>query len=190
MDKQERDVSLWRNLMADIIHALKNRARILHKQAANGEKPALDRVRQLTELRGLDDKAIVAKVKRRHFLTHVARECGFDGWSHLSAVIARNDLSGGMGTLMYPRRCHVHWNIWFAHYDEAIRVRKEHGGFLLGYKNQYLIVDEDYIKELGLDLDDPDLALIRRDMVLPKDRGALLRLFATLVEITHAEKPL
>ncbi len=176
--------------MTDIVQALKTRARILQKQIIGGEVGALAKARKLGELRTFDDQAIASSIKRRHCLALVARECGFDGWSHFVAVIVHNDRAKGMGTLLHPGRCQVHWNIWFADYDHASRVRQEHGGFLLGYKNQFLVVDEDYIKSLGFQPDDNDVVSAGRDWINPEDNKARLRLFARLIQRIHADNPL
>ena len=176
--------------MAEIVHALKIRARILHNQIASGRPDAVKKSHTIKELAKLDEETIAATIKRRHCLAIVAKECGFNGWPHLTAVILHNDLAMGLGTLLHPKRCGVHWNIWFADYTETKRVREEHGGYLLGYKNQFLIVDEDYINTLGFDANDPDLLRAGRDWIKPESSAARLNLFTRLIQIIHNKNPI
>jgi hypothetical protein len=85
------------------------------------------------------------------------------------------------GTLLSPRGAEAHWNIWCARYEEARRVRQEHGGFLLAYKRHFFIVDEHYVRTLGLDPEDPDWERMGRDWARPRDVSARGRLYARLI---------
>ena len=166
--------------MADIVHTLKSYARKLNRGACTGNADVLRRLRKLDVFQALDDTAIATKVKRRHCLAVVARELGFRGWPHATQVLG-GAITEDVGTLLYPRRCGAHLNIWCASYDQAKRIRGEHGGFLLGYKRQYLIVDEDYIATLGIDPRDPDLDVIDRDWMIPDKPEVRARLYAKVV---------
>jgi len=164
----------------DPISLLKSRARTLHKQARLGDEQALTRLRKTPEFRKSDDEAVLTTLKRRHCLAAVAREHGFDGWSHATGLINGGE-KGGFGTTLYPKGCGGHSNIWSATYDEARQIRAEHGGFLLAYKNQFLVVDEHFIRTMGLDPDDADFDLIGRDWARPADREARTRLYGKLL---------
>jgi hypothetical protein len=120
-------------------------------------------------------------IRRRHCLAVVARELGFRGWPHAVQVLSGTGTTDA-GTLLYPRRCGAHINIWCASYDQAKRIRARHGGFLLGYKHQYLVVDDDYMTTLGVDPDDPDLDMIGRDWVGPSDAVARARLYGRVID--------
>ena len=161
------------------ITSLKHYARILHRRAQRSEPPALAKVRVLREFRELDAAQISCTIQRRQCLTVSALRLGFQSWDHARAVL--NDDAEDYGTLLYPQSCAGHWNIWSAHYDEARAIRSEHGGYLLAYRRQFLIVDRDYIDSLGLDPDDPDWSAIARDWVRPPDRAARARLYEKLV---------
>jgi len=166
--------------MADVIHFLKTRARQLHRRAAAKEPDAQARVRQLDELRDLDEEALARDVRRRHCLAVVAREVGFRGWPDAAAILG-GATRGDFGTLLYPRGADAHWNIWSASYDEARSIRAAHGGYLLAYRVHFFIVDRYFIETLGLDPEDADWALIGRDWVRPRLPDARQRLYAKLI---------
>lgn len=166
--------------MIDPVEILRSRARVLHRAAQAGEARVLSRHRRLSELKELDDVTLAGAVLRRHSLALVARELGFSGWAHAAHVLSGQG-DDGFGTLLCPDRCFAHWNIWSASYEEARRVRAEHGGFLLGYRDQYLIVDRHYIATLGLDPDDPGWAAIGRDWIHPADPAVRTRFYGELL---------
>jgi hypothetical protein len=168
--------------MSQLIDDLKDQARALHKQVQAAQPAALGRVRALRELRDASDSALAAETLRRQCLAVIARELGFDGWPHLVAVIEgkRDD---DFGTLLYKPG---HWNIWSASYDEARTIRAEHGGYLLPYKHQFVIVDRYFIETLGLDPDDADWEAIGRDWVKPGSMQARERLYAKLIRLQLA----
>lgn len=108
-----------------------------------------------------------ADQRLRDCLNAVAREIGFLHWQH-----ARNVLSGqatrhdDMGTFWHTRRCDGLLNHWFAHYErarEALAV-SEHR-VLVPYRKQFIVVDGNYLKELGLSIDDEAWASAKRDLV-------------------------
>jgi hypothetical protein len=52
---------------------------------------------------------------------------------------------------------------------------------LLGYKRQYVVVDQYFIESLGLDPADPDWDALGFDWVRPKNVAARSRLYSKLV---------
>ncbi|MCA8962743.1 MAG: hypothetical protein KDC38_19605, partial [Planctomycetes bacterium] len=116
-------------------------------------------------------------------LSVIARELGFSSWTHAHHLLDGENPSD-FGTLLCPPGSSAHWNIWCASYDEARRIREEHGGFLLGYRHQFLITDRHFIEHLGLDPDDEDWQRIGRDWVRPADPHARRRLYGRLIEAT------
>lgn len=156
-----------------LIDRLKDDARRLHKQAGAGDPRALAR---LAPVRKQDEP-----VQRRHCLAARARELGFTGWPHARAVLS-GERFDDFGTLLYPPGASAHWNIWSADYGEARGIREEHGGYLLAYRHQFLIVDHYFIETIGLDPEDPDWARIGRDWVKPGDVDARARLYEKLIE--------
>lgn len=164
----------------DIIHDLKQAARTLQRQAIRGDAAAITRLGALPELREADGSTAIARLRRRHCLAVVAGELGFQGWSHATAVLVHGS-TGDFGTLLCPPHCAVHWNIWSADLAEARAIRAGHGGYLLAYRRQFLIVDRHYIESLGLDADDPDWAAIGRDWTVAGPSPARQRLYARLI---------
>jgi hypothetical protein len=165
---------------SDVIGDLKAHARVLHRRALTLDPTALRRLRLLPELKRLPDDALLAQLKRRHSLICVARQLGFTGWEHARDVLGSREQED-FGTLLYPSTCSGHYNIWSAHYPEAHEIREAHGGYLLAYKRQFLIVEEGYIDSMGLDPHDPDWARIGRDWIKPADVAARERLYRQLV---------
>lgn len=159
---------------------LKSHARVLHRRAEAADGVAMRRLRRNPALKACSDAELPSAVKRSHCLWVVARELGFRDWDHALAVLTSRELHD-FGTLLYPESCTGHWNIWSAHYTEASSIRAAHGGYLLAYKRQFLIVEAGFIDSLGLDPDDPDWARMQRDWPRPADTQARERLYAQLV---------
>lgn len=169
--------------MNDPIHELKVRAELLHHGVSALEASALERLRALPEHKKADADQLseAAKaIRRKHCLAVVAREAGFQSWSHANDVVAGRNAED-FGTLLNPPGASAHWNIWSASYDEAREIRREHGGYLLAYKRHFFIVDRYYIETLGLDPEDEDWERIGRDWVRPLDLAARARLYAKLL---------
>ena len=168
--------------MIDPIHLLRSRARVLHRAAQAGEARILARHRRLRELRKLDDGTLAKTLRRRHSLALVASELGFSGWAHAVQILSgEREVGSGYGTLLCPDRCFAHWNIWSASYEEARSIRAEHGGFLLAYRDHFLIVDRHFIATLGLDPDDPGWAAIGRDWIRPADPSVRSRFYGEIL---------
>ena len=118
--------------------------------------------------------------QRRHHLAELARRLGFEGWPHLVAVLSGSE-SKNFGTLLYAPRCATHLNIWSASYEEAQMIRAEHGGFLLPYKHQFMIVDDHFIETLGLDPSASEWLEMGRDWIEPRSTAARSRLCGAAV---------
>ena len=167
--------------MVNLIDDLKQRARRLHRRATAGDPDAIARLRALPELSELDDAQVASSARRRHALSALARALGFDGWPHAKAVLS-GDAVRDRGVLMFREHGGAYWNIWSADYDEAARIRREHGGYLLPYKHQFMVVEAPFVASLGLDPDDPDWDAIGRDWLAPADRAAWSRLTHAAIE--------
>jgi len=165
--------------MTDSVDTLKLHARILHRDTLNAQPSALSRMRRLPELRKLGDADLPFQVKRRHCLSVIARELGFQGWGH--AVHSLRDATT-FGRLLYPPRCGGHTNIWCATYEDAQMIHAQRGGYLLAYQTQFFVVDDDYIRTLGLDPEDPDWGHIGRNWAEPVDANARNRLCQKVIE--------
>jgi hypothetical protein len=166
--------------MDSVIDELKQRAHYLQRGVRSGDRIALQRMRTLREMKPLPTAAICETVRRRHCLSVLARELGLQGWSHLTQLCTQRD-AHDFGALLYPSSCGGHWNIWCADYDEARRIRAEHGGYLLCYGAQLLIVDGHFIADLGLEPEHDDWQRIGRDWARPVDLAARWRLLEAVL---------
>lgn len=120
-----------------------------------------------------------ADVQLRHVLAAIARHLGFRGWSHLTAVLAGEELD--QGTLLHPF-CAFGMNTWSADYDEAHTLREQAGGFLLPYKRQFVIVQADFIDAIGLSATDPDWKAVGYDLAGRTPSDARSRLLSQAIE--------
>ncbi|PCJ71174.1 MAG: hypothetical protein COA62_00685 [Rhodobiaceae bacterium] len=166
--------------VTDVLAQLKARARKLHKQAEKGSPLEVARLRAFPGFVSPTDDELIAQLKRRHCLSVIAMEVGFRGWAQLAHVLEGGDQSADFGTLLCPGRMMPHQNIWFAHYSEAVEVRHQHGGYLLGYKKQYFVADGDFLLDLGLDPEADDWESMGRNWIQPGDLNARARLYARL----------
>jgi hypothetical protein len=89
--------------MDSVIDHIKAEARRLQRAANKREPVATLRVRKLPELRALPEVDLEHTLQRRHCLTVVTRELGFQGWPHALSVLQRAD-SEDFGTLLSSRR--------------------------------------------------------------------------------------
>lgn len=126
------------------IEELKIRARILQKSAFLNEEKSLRRLKKA--------RISTTDIRLKHCLETIASELGFDSWRS-----AKDYISGtgedytSRGTFWYAEKCMVYLNHWFATYEEARSYVEEHeNAFLLPYKAQYLVVDENYLKSTGM----------------------------------------
>ena len=171
----------------DVIEDLKARARILQRKAARRDLESLARLRELSELRGLDDERLSRTVRRRHCLSTIARELGFQGWAQAAGIL-RGEVAEDYGTLLCPTGNAVHWNLWSASYEEARALREQTNGYLLAYRRHFFIVDRHYVETLGLDPDDADWECLGRDWARPVQAAARERLYAKLVRARFSEE--
>lgn len=169
---------------APILDFLKNEARLLHKQAKAGLRTAVQRLNKHSPAVALGED-----IQRKHCLATVARETGFSNWKAVVDCFGE-DVGDDFAKFLHPARCHIFWNIWLASYEEAKSVRAEHGGFLLTYGNQFIVVDDDYISALGVGPGDALWAAIGRDWAKPIDFAARAQLSLLIAkEHLKAVKP-
>jgi hypothetical protein len=117
-------------------------------------------------------------LKLRDCLNHAARDVGFSNWEHGRRVLGGEAALGDdLGTFWYAPACAALLNAWFARYDEArIALAAAHGGCLLPYRRQFVVVQGEFLLELGLDPADPAWADARRDLVQAYGSAAWLAL--------------
>jgi hypothetical protein len=101
-------------------------------------------------LSSLDD------LKLKHCLTIVSQQLGFDNWHHAQNTLSGNIEAGtalSMGTFLYPKGCGVFINQWFADYQQAKNtlINTEKDKWLLPYKNQFIVVEKEFISLFNID---------------------------------------
>lgn len=176
--------------MIDPTEELKTRAEILHKRIAAGDPAARARLRALAELRKVDDEALAAAAadtQRKHCLAVVAREAGFASWEHALRVLRGDADERDFGSLLYDDQTSATLNAWYADYDEArshLLERRSRGEavYLLAYRRQFFLTDQDFVERLGFDPRDPDWEAMRFDWARPADVAARARLYAKRLE--------
>lgn len=92
----------------------------------------------------------------------IARQYGFRHWDHAREVL-KGSSCRDYGTFWYKNQCSTLLNLWCASYKEAYIQQQAQGGFILPYKNQYLVVEHHYLELLGLDSQDENWAAINFD---------------------------
>ncbi len=126
---------------------LKIRSRILTKAANSGRTNAINLLNTHSKSEG--------PFQHKDGLKTVARLAGFKDWQHASLVLSGGAKVGeDMGSLWYSPKCGVLLNIWCRDYKEAKEQYEEGTGkYLFPYKSQFLIVEDDFLRTIGLDPD-------------------------------------
>ncbi|MCO5142561.1 MAG: hypothetical protein M9962_05670 [Oligoflexia bacterium] len=106
----------------------------------------------------------------------LAKSAGFSSWREMKSTLDTHEI-------LRPPHASALWNVWYGSYEEAKTHVLEHGGYLLPYQKQFFVCDENYVLNLGIETDDPDLKKVGRDWVTPKDATAWNRL---LVKISRS----
>lgn len=111
----------------------------------------------------------------KHCLLVIARDLGFQSWQEAQQVLSGQEDSfdnTNFGNIFYPSQCFAFINEWFSTYEEAqeVLMAATTKKWLLPYKSQYFLVEQDYIDALGLSVDACHMAQkINRDFVLGYD---------------------
>jgi hypothetical protein len=117
-------------------------------------------------------------IRLRHCLNQVAREVGFAHWEQartvLGGVATRDD---DMGTFWHAPRTGILLNLWLARYEQAqAALAADPRAFLLPYRRQFMVVQADFIAELGVDARHPAWAETSHDLVAAYGGAAWLLL--------------
>lgn len=165
----------------------KIRASKLMKDFASADKRkaygAAHRLASLwTDVKPNDLLADKSRVQRKHALAVIAREMGFRDWQHLVAE-AHIEMPAFDTTRLFPPSTSFYLNSWFVTYDEARAALTRKDRFLFPYRHQFVVCEAGLLKSLGIDIDDPDWALIGRDWAKPLDTSAHYRLNQKLARI-------
>jgi hypothetical protein len=125
------------------------------------------------------------KLRLKDVFNMIARESGFENWSAL--------LKGGNEKLKlifefaienYPSS---HLNHWYPTYEQAKEHQIHYGGYLLGYRNQFVICCAEKIEILGWNPRDPLWEWIGFDAVKPLNEEAFFALCKARSNTSHSE---
>ena len=115
---------------------------------------------------------IIIKLKEAYGI--IAKSAGFGSWREMKESIDQY-------ALFRPAKVSLpYWNSWYASYEEAKKYHRKNTEYLLPYEQQFFLCGLDYIEALGIDLDDPDLALVGTDWFAPKNVEAFERIKANI----------
>jgi hypothetical protein len=118
------------------------------------------------------------ELRLRDCLHQAARDAGFAHWDHGRRVLGGQAVPGDdMGTFWHAPRCNSLLNAWFAnHGDARVALAAGPGTVLLPYRKQFMVVHDDFIRELGLDPLDAAWSDAQRDLVRAYGTGPWLTL--------------
>lgn len=167
--------------MHSAIDELKTRADLALAAAKKGDQRTLARFSRLPTLSSIPAGDLANQLQRKHALWLVARDIGFPTWKQARCVLSGEPGNGDFGTLLYPGTGVGFLNHWYADYEEARSYLETHGGYLLAYRRQYLVVGATYVDHLGLKPDDVDWARMGHDWARPKEAAARTRLYNRLI---------
>ncbi len=84
----------------------------------------------------------------KHVHDVMARELGFPNWRGLIDQWQKDQITD-WGSLFYPKYCDsIYLNIWCRNLDEALEVKSDSKKWLLPFKNQFMLVDLDFMNAL------------------------------------------
>lgn len=151
------------NLAIDEIKLLSKKLLKASKQTKQILRPALEAERDKLLQRYPSNTA-----QLKHCQTQLARSLGLSNWQHAVTVLSgKQALSdqADWGCLWYRKACMAFSNQWFSGYEQAADIHQQQdNSFLIGYKNQYVLVLKGYLNTLGLS--DNDIKHIQnRDLV-------------------------
>jgi hypothetical protein len=143
---------------------LKIQAKILLKSARNNQASAIKRLTKYSSTKKDINPLNLAYqdiAKLKHCQHVLAREVGFYDWAHAHAILsaknskmsdaANHQLPTNMGNFWHSHACDSLINLWFSDYKEASEVQREkQDSYLVPFKNQFIVVTQDYIKAIGL----------------------------------------
>jgi hypothetical protein len=125
----------------------------------------------------------------RDCLIAVTREAGFSGWEQGLRVLGGQAVSGDdLGSFWHAPRCNGLLSHWFARHDQARECLAlgEHR-VLLPYRRQFVVVDDHYLRELGLNIGDGAWGDAGRDLVQAYGSAAWLQLCSQRLRALRAE---
>lgn len=110
-------------------------------------------------------------MRLRDCLGLVSREVGFAHWEQARRVLSGLAVPGDdMGSFWHAPRCHTLLNAWFGSHTEAragllAMAESQPSAVLLPYRRQFVVVGAPYLRELGMDPQDPGWADAGHDLM-------------------------
>jgi len=103
----------------------------------------------------------------RDSLNLVARDVGFQTWEQALQVLSGKAEPGDdMGSFWHAPRCTGLLNHWFASHEQAREaLATSDQRVLVPYRRQFVVVDGNYVRELGMTIDDDAWRRAGRDLV-------------------------
>lgn len=157
---------------------------------ANSEIQESQRLK--TQLKKLPINSI-DEIKLKHCLTLVSQELGFTNWHHAHDVLSGSQVAISeldMGSVFYPKRADMFINEWFASYEQAKQTLTDANQkkWLLPYKNQFIVVKEDYINTFNLNHETAQLwQEVEYNMVESYNSANWDRLTAQIIKSRHTQ---
>lgn len=113
------------------------------------------------------DTETASTARLRDCLNRVSRDVGFSHWDHARRVLGGLAGTGDdMGSFWHAPGCLSLLNQWCASHEQARQLqRADPGSFVLPYRRQFMLVHDDFIRELALDPAEPAWSVVRRDLV-------------------------
>lgn len=91
----------------------------------------------------------------------ISKAAGYASWKEMKDSYDESDIFN-------PPHWSAQWKTWYSSIEEA-RNNLKPENYLIPYRKQFFICEIDYLKSLGVDLDDPDLNKVGNDWSMPKD---------------------
>lgn len=122
---------------------------------------------RLNALRRGGDGDAGGDLRLRDCLNLVAREVGFAHFEHARHVLGGLAAPGDdMGSFWHAPRTGILLNEWFAQREQAqASLHRQPAAFLLPYRRQFMVVQGDFVRELGVAPDDAAWQAIGQDLV-------------------------
>lgn len=162
------------------IEKLDEMAANLSQEIQQNDELAVKRVRKFFE--DLTDGDLMANADEYAAAT-VMRECGLrDRGAAIALFEGRLQPGDDAGAFWHDGYTDIFLNNWCANYEQARTALAKDGGYLLPYKEQFVVVQGGFIKLLGLDANDEAWEAIGYDAAQPRDLAAYRKLTLARLE--------
>jgi hypothetical protein len=141
----------------------------------------LEELRTRAKIRVKNAEKTGTTLSLKQALEESARKQGYADWRDLKRNLEWMDA-------VYPEGFSRMLNLWFSTTNEGRAYLKTKGGTLIPYGKQCFICDTDYLAQLGLDPQDPDLKAVGPDWSAPVEASAWRRLTARLLKSGKGSK--